>query len=151
MDIDAPYLSAFAGLAGVAVGGLTSFATTYWTQQSLTREKRRQAEAGKREKLFNEFIGEASRLFGDAIGQDKDDITDLVRLYSLIGRMRLICTEPVIVAAEQTMQAILDAYLAPKQSLHDLRELARAGGMNPLIMFDTAGREELGELSGRWR
>lgn len=147
--MDFGFLSAFAGLAGVAVGGLTSFATTWWTQQSLAQEKRRQAEAGKREKLFNEFIAEASRLFGDALGQDKDDITDLVRLYSLIGRMRLICSQPVVDAAEQTMQAILDAYLAPKKSLNDLRTLARSGGMNPLVTFDTAGREELEALNGR--
>ncbi len=82
-----PYFSALVGLAGVAVGGMTSFATTWLTQITIMREKRLLVEAAKREKLFNEFVAEASRLYGDALSPGKDDIADLVQQFSLIGRM----------------------------------------------------------------
>lgn len=138
-----PYFSALVGLAGVAVGGITSFATTWLTQITIMREKRLLVEAGRREKLFNEFVIEASRLYSDALSHDKQDITDLVKLYSLIGRMRLICSNKVINAAETTMNSIIDTYLAPNRDLRGLQELARTGGLNPLVHFDLAGREEL--------
>ena len=144
----APYLSAVIGLAGVAVGGLTSFASTWLTQISNTREKRRQVEAGKREKLFNEFVIEASRLYAVALGHEKEDIADLVKLYSLIGRMRLICTPQVIDAAERAMQFIVETYTSPNLTMAELRTAARQGGLNPLLEFDKAGREE---LNGIWR
>lgn len=138
-----PLLPGVIGLAGVAVGGLTSFASTWLTQLSTMREKRRQLEMGKREKLFNEFVIEASRLYATALGHDKEDIADLVKLYSLIGRMRLICTPGVIEAAERTMRVIIDTYVAPNLSLQELRAVAQEGGLNPLVDFDAAGREEL--------
>jgi hypothetical protein len=138
-----PFLSAVIGLAGVAVGGLTSFASTWLTQLSTMREKRRQVETGKREKLFNDFVVEASRLYAIALGNDKEDIADLVKLYSLIGRMRLICTPRVVGAAERTMRMIIDTYTAPNLTLTELRATAREGGLNPLVDFDEAGREEL--------
>jgi hypothetical protein len=138
-----PYLSAVIGLAGVAVGGLTSFASTWMTQLATMREKRRQVEAGKREKLFNEFVVEVSRLYAIAIGHDKEDIADLVKLYSLIGRMRLICTPRVVDAAERCMRVIIDTYTAPNLTLQELRTMAQDGGLNPLADFDDAGREEL--------
>lgn len=138
-----PYLSGVIGLAGVAVGGLTSFASTWLTQTATMREKRRQVETGKREKLFNDFVVEASRLYAIALGHDKEDIADLVKLYSLIARMRLICTPRVIEAAERTLRVIIDTYIAPNLSLQELRTVAQEGGLNPLLDFDAAGREEL--------
>jgi hypothetical protein len=138
-----PYFSALVGLAGVAVGGMTSFATTWLTQITIMREKRLLVEAAKREKLFNEFVAEASRLYGDALSHGKDEIVELVKLYSLIGRMRLICSDRVIEAAQRTLDSIIDTYLAPNRNLRELHELARTGRLNPLIDFDLAGREEL--------
>jgi hypothetical protein len=148
-----PLLSGIIGLAGVAVGGLTSFMSTWLTQLSTAREKRRQIEVGKREKLFNEFVIEASRLFAIALGHDKEDIADLVKLYSLIGRMRLICTSKVVEASERTLRMIIETYTAPNLTLQELRTAAQDGGLNPLVDFDEAGREELimvwrGKLSG---
>lgn len=145
MDLS-PYFSALIGLTGVAVGGITSFVTTWLTQTTVLREKRLLVEMGKREKLFNEFVTEASRLYSDALSHEKEELTDLVKLYSLIGRMKLICSDQVTSAAERAIISIVDAYLAPNRSLVDLRDMARSGDFNFLDDFDTAGRDELQRL-----
>ncbi len=46
------YISALMGLAGVAIGGLASFATTWMTHRSQVKEKHREVEAAKRKALF---------------------------------------------------------------------------------------------------
>ena len=51
-----PYFSATAGLVGIAVGDITSFATTWLTQIASAREKRLLVESNKPERLFNEFV-----------------------------------------------------------------------------------------------
>ena len=138
-----PLFSALIGLVGVAVGGMTSIGTAWLTQTAAAREKRRQLEVGKREKLFNDFVIEASRLYAIALSNDREDVADLVKLYSLIGRIRLICTPRVIEASEHTLRMIIDAYVEPSRTIGELRDMARGGGLNPLGDFDDAGREEL--------
>ena len=141
------YISALTGLAGVAIGSLTSFATTWMTQRSQVMEKHREVEVAKREKLFLDFIAEATRLYGDALSHQKDDVSDLVLLYALVAQMRLISSRPVVDAAELAMERIVETYLTPNRSLSEMRDLAHSGTMNFLLDFGEACREEL--ASGR--
>ena len=140
------YISALVGLAGVAIGSLTSFATTWMTHRSQAKEKHWEVEVGKREKLFADFIAEATRLYGDAVSHQKDDVSDLVLLYALVARMRLISTRPVVDAAELAMERIVETYLTPNRSLSDMRDLAHSGAMSFLRDFGEACREELAGL-----
>jgi hypothetical protein len=137
---------AFLGLAGVAIGALTTFATSWLTQRAQHQQRRREGEIAKREALFTEFIAEASRLFGDALTHEKDEVTDLVKLYALVGHMKLIASKAVVVAAEHAMDAIVNAYLAPNLTLHEVRILAKNGGMNFLSEFGEACRVELSRM-----
>ena len=57
--------------------------------------------------------------------------------------MRLVSARAVIVAAERIEANILETYLGPNRTIHELREVARKGGMNFLIEFSEACREEL--------
>ena len=84
------YISAFAGLAGAIIGGLTSFATTWLTQRAQLRDAHREAEKAKLEALYTDFIAKAARLLGDALTHQTDDVAPLMRIYSMVGRMRLI-------------------------------------------------------------
>ena len=61
-----------------------------------------EAIKAKREALYVEFVDEASRLYGDALGHQKDDAADLVKLFALLGRLRLVSPRPVVTAAERT-------------------------------------------------
>lgn len=147
--MDAAYISAFTGLVGVLVGGLTSFSTTYLTQQAQLHERSRQAERAKRETLFGDFITEATRLYGDALSHEKDDVADLVLLYALIARMRLLGSDQVVQAAELALDFIIETYLAPNRSLHDLRGAAKRGELNFLRDLGEVCRADLAGLRRR--
>ena len=137
------YISAVMGLAGVAIGGLTSFFTTYFTQSNQLREHQREVERGRRERLYNDFIAEASRLFGDALSHEKDDVGALVQLYTLVARMRLVTSPQVVAAAERVMDLIIETYCAPNRSLQDLRGALQRGDIHFLRDFAEACRAEL--------
>ena len=132
------------GLAGASIGGLTSFATTWLTQRAQMRDKRREAEQARRLELFDEFVLEGSRLYGDALSHEKDDVSDLVQLYALVAKMRLWASRPVVTAAERAMNAIIETYLQPNRTLRDIRTLAQSGEMNFLLDFGEACRADLG-------
>jgi hypothetical protein len=55
------YTSAFFGLLGATIGGLTSVVTAWMTQLTARRDINRRAEQKKREALYGDFIAEASR------------------------------------------------------------------------------------------
>jgi hypothetical protein len=137
------YISAFAALAGAAIGGLTSFGTAWLTQRAQLRSAHRESERAKLEALYNDLITEAARLFGDSLAHQTDDITNMIRLYALIGRMRLVSARAVVDAAVRVEDKILAMYLGPNRILHELRDFARKGGMNFLNEFSEASREDL--------
>ena len=92
---------------------------------------------------LTDFIEEATRLFGDALGHEREDVSDLVTLYALVAKMRLIAPSDVIERAEYVVDSIVSAYLGPNRTLHQLREFAKEGGMDPLRQFSAACRTEL--------
>jgi|SRR5215471_3365021 len=91
---------------GAAIGGLASFGSSWLTQRTQLRFSQLEAIKAKREALYAEFVDEASRLYGDALGHQKDEVADLVKIYALIARIRLISPRPVVTAAERTLDTI---------------------------------------------
>ena len=141
--MDQAYVSACFGLAGAMLGGLTSFTTSWLTQRAQIRERREESSRTSRQAIFNEFIVEASRLYGDALTHEKDDACDLVQLYAIVGKLRLCASSPVVGAAQQAMDVIITAYLEPNRSLHEIRQMAQDGKMNILLDFGEKCRAEL--------
>src|SRR2546429_9879274 len=84
--MDAAYISALAALAGSAIGGLTSFATSWTTQQAQARAQRIAAEREGRAALFGRFLDEAARLYADALQNRRDEVTALMNIYALTNR-----------------------------------------------------------------
>ena len=137
------YLSALAALAGATIGGLTSFATSWTTQQAQLRHAHREAEKAKLEALYSDFIAEAARRYGDALTHQTEEVTGLVQLYALVERMRLISDRAVVIAATTVVATIVTTYLGPNRSLHEMMDFADKGGMNFLTEFGEAGRKDL--------
>ena len=71
----------------------------------------------------------------------------IILLYALVGRMRLVSAQAVIDAAVRVEYNILETYLGPNRTLHELRDFARKGGMNFLTEFSKACRDDLAECT----
>ena len=141
--MDTPILTAMAGLAGAAIGGFTSFATSWLTLRTQMREKMRTAARVRREKIYTDFIKESARLFGDALGHEREDVSDLIALYALVARMRLVASTAVVERAEHVLTTIVTTYLGPNRTLHELPDFASKGGVDALRQFSEVCREEL--------
>ena len=141
--MDAAYISAFAALAGTAIGGLTSFATSWTTQQAQARAQRLAAERDGRAALFGRFLDEAAKLYTDALQNRRDDISGLISIYALTNRIRLMSTERVIESADTVCRLIVDAYLAPNMTLEDMRANWIDKHIDPLRDFSESCRREL--------
>jgi hypothetical protein len=139
--LDPAYLSALSALAGATIGGLTSFATSWTTQWTQFRHAHREAEKAKLETLYNDFIAEASRLYGDALTHQTEEITGLVQLYALLGRMRLVSDRLVVVAAMRAVDIIIETYLGPNRTLHEM--MTQKDELDFLTDFGDAARKSL--------
>ena len=141
--LDPAYISALAALTGAAIGGLTSFATSWLTQRTQLRHAQREAERAELKALYGDFITEASRLYGDALTHQTEEITGLVGLYAMVGRMRLASDQRVIAAAVQVQDTIVETYLGPNRTLPELMNYAHQGKLNFLVEFSEACRKDL--------
>jgi hypothetical protein len=142
--MEAGYISALAALAGSAIGGLTSFATSWTIQQAQTRAQRVANEKEKREALFGKFLDEAAKLYVDALQNKPDDSTTLmIGIYALTNRIRLSSSDRVVERADAITQIIMDAYLSPNISLEEVRNKWIEQHIDPLRDFSEACREEL--------
>jgi hypothetical protein len=140
------YFSAFAALAGSAIGGLTSLGASWLTQRTQVRAQQLEHDIARREELYKDFIEEASKLYADAIEHDKADTSKVVRLYALVSRMRVLSSPSVIENADRVMRLIVDTYLGPNITFRDVAETLKNREMiDPLREFSEACREE------RWR
>jgi hypothetical protein len=147
--MNAAYLTALAALAGSAVGGLTSFASAWFTQHRQARARRISQEKSRRQKLYKQFIDEASKLYADALAHDQAEVSALVSVYALISRMRVLSSPAVIERAEAVVRMIIDAYFAPNKSLPELRELMDSHSVDPLRAFSEECRAELSKAPPR--
>ena len=138
------YLSAFAALAGSVVGGMTSLAASWLAQQVQARAGERARDHSRRQDLYRDFIFEASKVYGDSLVHDEADIVNLVGIYALISRMRVISSPAVVSAAEQVARTIVDTYSAPNRTFLELREmLDNDAKLDALRRFAEVCREEL--------
>ena len=141
--MDPAYISAVAALAGSAIGGLTSLATTWQSQRVQVLARRREHDLDRREELYKEFIEEGSRLYADAYEHDKADVTNLVKLYAMVSMMRVVSSTVVVENADKVVRLIVETYLGPNRTFRDIEKMAAHEVMDPLRQFSNACREEL--------
>ncbi len=142
--MDAAYLSALSALAGSVVGGLTTGLSTWISQSVSARAALISSDLARRQELFRDFIVSASRVCGEALTSSEPKIPELLELYALLSRMRVLCRPETVAASEKLMRLILDTYLAPNKTFKELRDLMTAGdGVDPLKVFSVAAREEI--------
>jgi hypothetical protein len=142
--MDAAYLSALSALAGSVVGGLTAGMTTWLSQRAQARAGQLARDFSRREDLYKDFIVAASKTYSEAIVSNEPQIQDLVALYGIISRMRVLSSPRTIACADKIMLTMIDTYFAPNKTIRELNELMKSGaGIDPLKDFSEAAREEL--------
>jgi hypothetical protein len=140
--MDPAYVSAFAALGGALIGGLTSFATSWLTQQNQARKEQLIHKLTRQEELYKNFIEEASRLYVDSLVHDTPDVSQLVRLYAMVSRMRVLSPTKTVENADKVVRMVVNTYLAPNKTLPELRDMVNSGALDPLRDFSEASREE---------
>ena len=142
--MDAAYLSALSALAGSVVGGLTTGLSTWISQSVSAKASLLSSHLTRREELFRDFIVLASKVYGEALTSNEANIPELVALYALLSRMRVLNRPETVAAGEKVMRLIGDAYLAPNRTYQEMHDLIKAGGaIDPLKEFSLAARLEI--------
>jgi hypothetical protein len=142
--MDTTMLTTLAALGGSLVGGGTTMATAWLTQRYGARSQRIRDEIARREALYGAFIDEASKRIVDAIEHDIDDASQVVLLFGLFCRIQLVCSEPVLRAADRVIKATATAYANPSMRLKDLLIADRLAQQDDVVAaFSRACRDEL--------
>jgi hypothetical protein len=142
--MDVAYISALSALAGSVIGGLTSGITTLMNQRAQARAGQFAHEMSRREELYKDFILAASNAYGNAMMSNEPQIQELVALYAMISRMRVLSRPRTVACADKLMRATIDTYFAPNKTIRELHDLMKSGtGVDPLRDFSEAAREEL--------
>ena len=114
--MDPVYISALSALGGSGIGAIASIATTWFTQNYQERSQRLTQTTARLERIFGEFIDQASRAFVDALTHGLEDPSKLVALYATIGKLKLFASPHTVTCADKVMERIVDAYYSPNVS-----------------------------------
>ncbi len=119
---------------------------SWLSQWAQARAQERAGDRATREVLYRDFIVEASRLFGDALVNDKPEMSKLIGLFAMVSRMRVRSSPRIVENAEKVARTIVDTYFAPNKTLRELHDMMGSESMDPLRGLSEACREELRPL-----
>ncbi len=146
--MDSTYITAVAAACGSLVGAAATIVTTWITQRTQTVHTQREQTLRQNETLYGEFITEASRLAVEALSNSLERPDTFVKLYGILGRIRLVATDPVLEAAEACIQQIIDLYAKPNMTVEQIRVAFERDRLDPIKDFSVACRKELLEIAG---
>jgi hypothetical protein len=146
-EMDTAILSTSAGLIGSLVGGVSTFAASWITQHKVLGTQRRLVHARQRQKLYSEFIIEATKRLAEAWNHQAEGPEVVGNLYSAIQRMRLVSSDRVISCAEDVMRGVIAAYGEPNRTFDELKRRVqqRSDEEDHLRAFTEACRQELND------
>jgi hypothetical protein len=133
--MDSAYISTLSALAGTAIGGVTSFATSWITQHTQSRLARLTAERARRDELYSKFLEEVARLYSHAATEEKIDHSNLVGTYALRGRILPQSSPEVAESADAVIKVLIDLYIAPNRSDEEWRKALDDKAHDPMIAF----------------
>lgn len=143
--MDIAYLSALSALGGSVVGGLISGIATWLSQHEQVMAGKSALDRSRLDDLYRDFLVAASKAYGEALSTNDPKIHDIVDLYAMINRMRILSSPRMVACADKILPAILDTYVAPNKTLRQLHDLMDSGGgpaLDLLKEFSEIAREE---------
>ena len=144
--MDSATISALAALSGAVIGGVTSFGTSWLSQQTQAKVQARAHKLSQREELYKHFIETASKAYADSLARqvaNVGEITQLVDLYALVSMMRVISSAPIFESANHVVRLIANSYISPNKTLTELHQMMDSDSIDALRAFSEACRAEL--------
>jgi len=145
--MDSTVVTALAAALGSLVGATASIGTTWISQRRQSIRASAEWKLRDHESLYKEFIMEASRLFGDAMMKSLERPDQLVGLYGILSRIRLISGDEVLSKAVGCCHRIVELYRRPNMTADQIRAAFEANEFDPLKEFSAACRMELLAMS----
>jgi hypothetical protein len=146
--MDSTMITAVAAACGSLVGAAATTLTTWITQRAQTVLAQREETLRRSETLYGEFITEASHLAMDAFSHSLERPDTFVKIYGILGRIRLVATNPVLASAEACIRQIIDLYARPNMNVSEVRLAFERDRIDPIKDFSVACRKELQEIAG---
>lgn len=145
--MDSTFITAAAALGGSLLGASATIVTTWISQRAQTVHAKREARLHHAETIYGEFITEASRLAVDGLGHSLERADTFVKFYGLLGRIRLVASDPVLTAAEACVRQIIDLYVKPNLTTEQIRMAFEHDQLDPVRDFSIACRRELQQIA----
>jgi len=148
--MDSTIVTAMAATLGSFVGAAASIATTWIGQYTESKHSHAEWKLRERESLYKEFVAEASRLAVDALTRSMERPDQIIKLYEVLSRIRLISREEVVWQGKACCRRIIEQYGKPKLTTDQLCAAIaadRVDELDPLRAFSGACRNEL--IAGR--
>ena len=96
---------------------------------------------------MRELTTEGSRLVLDSLEHNLERPETFLEAYSLVNRIRLTSSEPVLRAAEAAIDEIFEKYRSPNVPIEKLRQMSLEKDLHdPLKAFSEACRDEIKSL-----
>ena len=146
MQIDPALLSPVSMFFGCLMGGSASLVAAIYTRRNQNRVDRVACEIAKREKVYAEFLMNASSSLIHAHVHDEIVLRgDEHRLIGLINQMRLFAPPDIVGTAQAVLRAIIEISLKPSVGLRQLatEALSKNPDPDPLQAFSRLCRADL--------
>lgn len=143
------FLTAVAAACGSLLGAVATVVTNWLSLRTQRALAEREAKLRSREALYGEFIAEASRLTIEALGHQLEQPDTFVKLYGLLGRIRLVAADRVLAAAEACVRQLVDLFDKPNMTVQQIRTAFERDRIDPIREFSVVCRRELLDISDR--
>jgi len=143
--MDSATISALAALSGAVIGGVTSFGTSWLSQQTQAKVQAR-AQAFATRGVIQALHRRSLKAYADSLARQAanvGEITQLVDLYALVSMMRVISSAPIVESANHVVRLIADSYVSPNKTLRELHQMVDSDSIDALRAFSDACRDEL--------
>jgi hypothetical protein len=145
--MDSAFVTAMAAMLGSLFGAGTSLATTWLTQRTQRIRANTEWRLRERQALYEAFITEASRMTVDALVHALEKPDQLIALYGILNRIRLMSGDEVLRTAEEVCHRIVELYRGPNLTPDQILAKFETDKLDPLKEFSAACRTELLALS----
>src|ERR1051326_526983 len=140
--MDATIMAAVGAAVGSLVGGAASIAATWLSGRTEKRQANAEWQLRELQSLYKDFIMEASRLTVDAMTHSLQRPDQLVPLYGILSRIRLISSNTVLAKAEDCCRRIVELYEQPNMTSEQIHAAYEAHQLDPLKDFSETCRKE---------